>query len=187
MNKELESLSAVRMAIWRELSNATRDKAHAWRTPVLATVNGGSADARVVILREVEEQNARLLFYTDERAGKVAQMKIAPAGCLVMWSPTLRWQVRCHVRMTLDVSGLAATSRWAKIRLSPAANDYLSNVPPGAPLQDVPDGGSGSGAISRAHFAVVSGEVDRLDWLELAPAGNRRAMFDAAGERWVQP
>jgi pyridoxamine 5'-phosphate oxidase len=185
MDTKFETLSAIRMAVWRELSDATHDKAHAWRTPVLATVNGDAADARVVILREVEEHNRRLRFYTDERAGKVAQIGITPAGCLVMWSPALHWQVRCHVRLTLDVSGLAATSRWAKIRLTPAANDYLSNVPPGASLQDVPDGGSG--ALSRAHFAVVSAEVYRLDWLELAPTGNRRAMFDAEGERWVQP
>lgn len=173
------------MAVWTELSNATRDRAHAWRTPVLATVNGNAADARVVILREVDEHHGRLLFYTDERAGKVAQMSIAPAGCLVMWSASLHWQVRCHVRLTLDVSGLSATSRWAKIRLTPAANDYLSNRPPGAPLQDVPEGESG--AISRAHFAVVIGQVDRMDWLELEQTGNRRAVFDAGGERWVQP
>lgn len=189
MDTKFETLSAIRMAVWRELSDATHDKAHAWRTPVLATVSGDAADARVVILREVEEQNGRLRFYTDGRAGKVAQIGIAPAGCLVMWSPTLHWQVRCHARLKLDVSGLAATSRWAKIRLTPAANDYLSNMPPGAPMQDVPDGGSssGSGAVSRAHFAVVSAEVYRLDWLELAPTGNRRAIFDAEGERWVQP
>ena len=46
---------------------------------------------------------------------------------------------------------------------------------------------SGSGGVSRAHFAVVSAEVYRLDWLELSPTGNRRAMFDDEGERWVQP
>lgn len=187
MDTKPKTLSAIRMAVWRELSHATHDKAHAWRTPVLATVNGDSADARVVILREVEEHNGLLRFYTDERAGKVAQMRLAPTGCLVMWSPSLHWQVRCRVRLTLDVAGLAATSRWAKIRLTPAANDYLSNMSPGARLQDVPDSGSGSGAVSRSHFAVVSAEVDRLDWLELAPTGNRRAIFDGEGERWVQP
>ena len=187
MDTKLETLSAIRTAVWSELAAATRAKDHAWRTPVLATVEGATADARVVILREVEVQHQRLRFYTDARAGKVAQMRIAPAGCLVMWSASLHWQVRCHVRLTLDVSGLAATSRWATIRLTPAADDYLSNLPPGAPLLDVPDGGSGSGAVPRAHFAVVSAEVERLDWLELAPTGNRRAIFDVEGERWVQP
>ena len=180
-------LSDIRAAVWKELSAATHDKSHAWRTPVLATVDGDAADARVIILREVDEEGGLLRFFTDERAGKVAQLRIAPTGCLVMWSPSLHWQVRCHVRLTLDVSGLAATSRWAKIRLTPAANDYLSNMPPGAALQDVPGGGSGSGAISRAYFAVVSAEVERLDWLELAATGNRRAIFDSLGERWVQP
>jgi pyridoxamine 5'-phosphate oxidase len=187
MDTRYETLPAIHIAVWKELSDATHDKSHTWRTPVLATVNGHTADARVVILREVDEPERRLRFYTDERAGKVAQIRAAPTGCLVMWSPVLRWQLRCHVRLTLDVSGLAATSRWASIRLTPAANDYLSNMPPGAPLQDTPDNASGSGGVSRAHFAVVSAEVYRLDWLELSPTGNRRAMFDDEGERWVQP
>ena len=187
MNTRLEGLSAIRTAVWRELSDATHDRAHAWRTPVLATINGDAADARVVILREVDKDEGRLRFYTDERAHKVAQIRIAPRGCLVMWSPSLRWQVRCHVRLKLNTSGLAVTSRWAKIRLTPAANDYLSNMPPGAPMQDLPDKVSGSGSVSRAHFAVMSAEVDSFDWLELAPTGNRRAIFDAEGERWVQP
>jgi hypothetical protein len=29
--------------------------------------------------------------------------------------------------------------------------------------------------------------VQSLDWLELHPDGHRRAVFDAAGGRWVQP
>jgi hypothetical protein len=37
------------MAAWRELSDATYDKAHACRTPVPETVNGDSADARAVM------------------------------------------------------------------------------------------------------------------------------------------
>jgi hypothetical protein len=34
---------------------------------------------------------------------------------------------------------------------------------------------------------VVTAQVLTLDWLSLDPAGHRRAVFDAAGARWVQP
>ena len=40
---------------------------------------------------------------------------------------------------------------------------------------------------SRAHFAVVVARVERIDWLDLDPAGQRRAVFDASGARWLQP
>jgi hypothetical protein len=44
-----------------------------------------------------------------------------------------------------------------------------------------------SGAVSRDYFAVISAEITMLDWLELHPDGNRRAIFDEQGARWIQP
>ena len=36
----------------------------------------------------------------------------------------------------------------------------------------------------RAHFVVVSSEIDRLDWLHLAVSGHRRACFRFDAGRW---
>ena len=185
MTDRLQTLAEIESAVWRELAATARDKAHAWRTPVLATVDGDAADARVIVLREVAQDEKRLLFYTDERTAKVLQLRSHPCGTVVMWSAALGWQLRCRVRLTLETSGLAATSRWAKIRQTAAAREYLSPVPPGTALAEVPH--QNSGAVSRAHFAVIEAAIDSLDWLELHPDGNRRAVFDAAGARWLQP
>jgi hypothetical protein len=70
--------------------------------------------------------------------------------------------------------------------MTPAAQDYLSPLPPGSPLAPgaappLPERGS------REHFAVLTAEVLALDWLELHALGHRRAVFDAAGARWVTP
>ena len=54
MIPHLTDLEAIRAEVWRQLAQATEDKQHAWRTPVLATVNGHLADARTVVLREVD-------------------------------------------------------------------------------------------------------------------------------------
>ena len=185
MTQRLTSLPALGAEIWAELVRCSADKLHPWRTPVLATVLGETADARTVVLREVVVREKQLLFYTDERAGKVHQLLNHPHGTIVMWSHRLGWQLRCRVRLTLEVSGLAASSRWARIRLTPSAQDYLSPLPPGAPLADVLH--AGSGAVARDYFAVISAEVEAVDWLELHRDGHRRAIFDAEGARWVQP
>jgi hypothetical protein len=185
MPARLTTLPEIESAVWQRLGQAVTDKAHEWRTPVLATLNGDAADARTIVLREVSERQKQLLFYTDERAGKVAQLLNRPHGTVVMWSRNMGWQLRLRVRLTLEMSGLSATSRWARIKLTPAAQEYLSAMPPGTPLGDVIH--AGSGAVSRAYFAVISAEVEAMDWLELHPEGNRRATFDAQGARWVQP
>jgi hypothetical protein len=185
MPDRLATLDAIEAAVWKQLEAAVPDRSHEWRTPVLATANGEAADARVVVLREVDERQKQLLFYSDERAGKVAQLLNRPHGMVVMWSPRLGWQLRCHVRLTLEMSGLSATSRWAQIKLTSAAHEYLSAMPPGTPLANVRH--AGSGAVARDYFAVICADITMIDWLEIHVDGNRRAIFDAQGARWIQP
>ena len=185
MTERLTSLDAIQAEVWRQLERATHDKHHAWRSPVLATVDGDAADARTVILREVDAHQKQLLSFTDDRAGKVTQLLRHPRATLVMWSPALGWQLRCRVLLSLEMTGLAATSRWARIKLTPAAQDYLARLPPGAPL-DTPEAVAAD-ALNREYFAVISAQVLSIDWLELHRSGHRRAVFDEHGGRWVQP
>ena len=186
MDKRLATLEEIEAAIWDELARAAADRQHPWRVGVLATVacEDGEplADARTVVTREVEVATHTLLIYTDARAGKAHQLQKHPIGTLVMWSPVLGWQLRCRVRLELEEDGLAVSSRWAYIRQTPGAHDYLSPLAPGSPLESplTPRGG-------REHFAMISAAVESLDWLELHPDGQRRARFDASGRRWLQP
>lgn len=175
-------LAALHERLWEELVSAVHDKAHAWRTPVLATVGGpAGADARVVVLREVEAANRSLVFFTDARSPKAAQMAAHPTGTMVMWSPTLGWQLRLGVNLQIETTGLAVSSRWARLKMSPAAQDYLAPRAPGAAISTTPE------RASRAHFAVVTAQVKAMDWLSLDPSGHRRAIVDEHGARWVQP
>ena len=182
----LLSLPEIETALWRELGQAATDKQHPWRTPVLATTDGNFGDARTVVVREVNADEKRITVYTDQRSAKVAQLADHPIGTLVMWSPRLNWQLRCRVRVTLETSGLAVSSRWAQIRLSPGAQDYLSPLPPGSDLPHEPaPTGEERGALP--FFAVMEAEVLSIDWLELDDDGQRRALIDDKGARWVQP
>jgi pyridoxamine 5'-phosphate oxidase len=176
--------AAVRTGLWQQLGLACSDKRHGWRTPVLATVDGDAADARTVVLREADEAAQRLLLFTDARAHKVAQLRRHPRGTLVMWSTELGWQLRCRVQLSVEDSGLSVSSRWARIKLSPAAQDYLAPVAPGTALGGAVAGG---GPPAREFFAVVTAQVLSIDWLELHAQGHRRAVFDETGARWVQP
>lgn len=185
MAARLQSLDAIEAALWRELARAVRERDHAWRTPVLATTAAdGLADARTVVLRDVDAPRRRLVIYTDSRAGKAQQLAAQPRGMLVAWSAALSWQLRLRARFELHTDGLDVASRWARLKLSPAAQDYLSPLPPGSTIDGplpAPD------RASRHHFGVLTAHVESIDWLELHAEGHRRAAFDAAGARWLQP
>ena len=78
---------------------------------------------------------------------------------------------------------LPLATRWARLKLSPAAQDYLSPQAPG----DVLDNTLGTRS-QRAHFALLEAHVLSIDWLELHAQGHRRARFSAdATARWLQP
>ena len=183
MTTRLESLDQIHQACWQELARAPRNKAHAFRVMSLATVAGEVADLRSVVLREVLADEQTLLFFTDARSPKVAQIQRQPAGTLLAWCERLSWQLRLRVQLEVQTSGLAVSSRWARLKMTPAAQDYLSPLPPGAPVEHpLPE------RSTREYFAVVHARVQAIDWLELHAEGHRRAVFDAAGQgRWLTP
>jgi hypothetical protein len=176
-------LGTIRERIWMELGAAVHARGHPWRTAVLATSGGpAGCDARAVVLREADPKAGELVFFTDARSPKATQMVQHPHAVMVMWSADLGWQLRLGVSLMLETSGLAVSSRWARLKMSPAAQDYLSPLAPGTPLSH-----PSPERATRDHFAVVTAQVLSTDWLSLDPAGHRRAVFDVGGARWVQP
>ena len=178
----LDSLHMIERACWRELDLAAKDRQHGWHVMTLATVDGPRADARSVVVREANEAAHQILFYTDHRSAKVAQIAANPQGVLVGWCTRTSWQVRIQVRLQVQTSGLEVSSRWAKVKLSPSSQDYLAALPPGTPVDRYqPERGS------RDHFAVVVAEVQAIDWLELHSDGHRRARLAGSDSAWLTP
>ncbi len=190
----LQTLPEIEAALWRELGRAALDRHHEWRTPVLASADAdGVPDARTVVLREVDAGGAQLVLYSDARAGKVRQLRAQPLGVLVLWSTRLSWQLRVQARFEVHSDGLAASSRWLRLRASPAARDYLAPQAPGQALEASGSAApsavpiSAGAAAQRGHFAVVLGSVLTIDWLELHRDGHRRARFGGGSAAWLSP
>ena len=182
MNTRIESLHLIERSCWQELEAAAAQRGHPWRTMALATTDGEVGHARMVILREVDAARQQLIVYTDARSAKAAQIASHPLGTLLAWSAELGWQLRLRCRFAIDSGGLAASSRWARLKLTPAAQDYLSPLAPGSVLTPYD-----SPRATRESFALIVAAVEAIDWPELHADGHRRAAFDARGARWLQP
>lgn len=177
-----DDLPAIEQALWRELDACVGQPEHGWRVATLATVDGARADARAVVLREVEPARRRVVFYTDARSPKLRHAGANPEGTLLLWSRELGWQLRLAVTLEVLSSGPEVASRWARLQATPAAQDYLSPLAPGSVIErPTPERGT------RAHFAMVVARVRCIDWTEIGTGGHRRAAFDSQGARWLQP
>ena len=182
MISRIDSLALIETQLWQELQRAARQAGHEWRTMALATVEDNMAQARTVVLREVDSAARELIFFTDARSPKVAQIQAQPVGTLLCWSSRISWQLRLRVHLEVQTAGLKVSSRWARLKLTPAAQDYLSPLPPGSPVAEryEPE------RASRSHFAVVTARVLTTDWMELHADGHRRAHFGPDGACWLQ-
>ena len=180
--ERLEQLPDIERRVWDELSRAPHDKAHPWRMGVLATTDGSEGHGRSVVLRDADPLRRALLFYADSRSPKVDQIERHPRGTLVLWWPQRGWQLRLRVHLSVETAGLTVSSRWARLKMTPGAHDYLSPLPPGSTVDTpLPERGT------REFFGVVTATVGHIDWLELHASGHRRASFDADGQRWLVP
>lgn len=174
----------IQQRIWSELGRATKDRHHAWRTPVLATSGpDATPDARTIVLREADARACILRFYTDSRSTKVEDLAAQPRASLVFWSKRLSWQLRVKVVLTVHTTGQMVDSVWSRVNQSAAAADYLSAIAPGTPLcVPCPELTS-----HQHHLAVMSAVVQEIDWLELAKGGHRRARFRCKSWEWLVP
>lgn len=194
MKARLESPDDIRQHIWRELSRASHDRHHAWRTPVLATATDvGGVNARTVVLRGVDAALGTLVFYTDARSGKVAELAHQPIGMLVFWCGRLHWQLRVRVQVTVHTSGPEVEALWQRVRQSASAGDYLAPEAPGTPRVEA-RGTPTQASVCQpeslgeaTHFTVLKAQVTEMDWLELGRAGHRRARVQPGAWTWLTP
>lgn len=177
------ALDRLESRVWTELVRAVVDRHHEWRTPVLASVDAdGAPQARTVVLRRADASARVLEVFTDRRAPKVAQLRVAPQAVMVFWSTRLHWQLRVQARAQVEVDGPAVDQAWGRLSRGASAADYLAPRAPGTPLGVDP-----GEAREGHHLAVLRFEVVSLDWLALRREGHRRARIDAAGAVWVEP
>lgn len=172
--------------LWRLLRRASADRHHPWRVVALCTQGADGPRARSVILRQVHEEDRRLVFYTDRRSHKVHELAQCDRVALLCWDPRHQHQLRMTGQAALDGSSDAVAAHWATVP-ERAQLDYASPLPPGSPLVDgsseqggppAPGGAAAQDPTTRlrarGHFAVLQVQVCEMDFLELDRQGHQR-------------
>lgn len=189
LDTPLRTEAEIRHRIGLELQRATKDRHHEWRTPVLATVGLDQLpQARTVVLRQADASLSQLQIFTDHRSPKVAELTASPHAMLVFWSTRLSWQLRVRTLATVQATGPEVEAVWGRLSQSAAAGDYLSACAPGDAM---PTGHTettaDAGLQAPHHLAIITLQVQDIDWLELARSGHRRAVFSAEQWAWRVP
>lgn len=172
--------------IWQKLQTVPAGENSAWRVAWVASHEEASGpQLRQMVLREVSVERRELVFFTDPRTPKWAQLRNNRAT-VGFWSPEDKQQLRCSGMSRLHENDEIAARHRATLP-SHSAGDYAALRTPGSTLA-APEQGQETG--ENWHFGVLVVVVDELDWLALSRSGHQRAKFHWQSTwqgQWVQP
>lgn len=180
---------------WRLLARGVADRRSGFHTPMVASLGrDGRPRARVVVLRGADPQSWTLRFHTDRRSEKFSELLADPRMALSGYDPGNKIQMRIEGRAILHTDDKVAEAAWVGSRemsravygIQPGPGQELVKADafslPGQPEEVV---------AARPNFCAVTVQAETLEWLYLASAGHRRALFRRDGavvtSSWLAP
>jgi hypothetical protein len=184
------TLQALREEAFRRLSGGIGDRASAFHTPALVTVSPeGAPEARTMVLRGFDGEARTLRLHTDARSGKLAGLARDPRCQVFGYDAAAKLQLRLDGSAQVHDFDALADEAWAGSRES-SRMCYAASDGPGTPV-GAPPAAPRDAVAGRANFRAVVVRFHRLEFLELAAAGHRRARFawrdDMLEATWLAP
>ncbi len=162
-----------------ELVNGSVKKGHPFKYFTLGTLLNGIPQQRTVVLRKVQE-NLDLLFYTDKRSAKVAQIKENPHVSALFYHPKKLLQIQLQGKATVKENPELLRKIWKTIP-EKMQRDYRTVLPPGVPT-DAPE------AIEylsdHHHFCMIELEPNTLSYLKLNRPHHLRVRYTRHQNDW---
>ncbi|MBJ9752980.1 pyridoxamine 5'-phosphate oxidase family protein [Burkholderia cepacia] len=192
-----ESLAQTYERLWSCLESGVSAQRSPFTMLQAATLGiDGAPKVRTIVLRQVNRADHVLSFHTDARSEKVAELRRDPRIALVACDLDALVQIRAEGVASICDDEAQRRAIWQSSRPHTLLL-YRAPLPPGTPVES-PEAAHVS-ASPRANpdddgyenFCLLHVSVTRIEWLELARAGHRRAVFDlhegGCEGRWIAP
>ncbi|MGY4837575.1 pyridoxamine 5'-phosphate oxidase family protein [Burkholderia pyrrocinia] len=192
-----ESLAQTYDRLWSCLESGVGVQRSPFTMLQAATLGlDGAPKVRTIVLRQASRADRVLSFHTDVRSEKVAELRRDPRIAIVASDLDALVQIRAEGVASICDGEAQRRAIWQSSRPHTLLL-YRAPLPPGTPVespeaahvsarQDTVPTGDGY-----ENFCVIHMTVTRIDWLELARAGHRRAVFDLQESgcegRWIAP
>ena len=183
----MNRLEKIAKEVWENLGAATTQKDHPWRYTSLSTLAKNQPESRLIVLRQIDNSQRNLIFYTHYLSSKIAQIQSNPRGCCLFWDEKRAVQLRLKGNIVIHFEDDTSARHWVKI--PPYRRfEYTRSSPPGSKLsasneeKDLRE--------SPSFFAVLQFYCEEMDWLKLGRTEHLRAQFQWKEEwqgEWVMP
>jgi len=177
---------------WNFLFRATVERNNPFRNASIASIEDGVPQNRIVVLREVNPQQRTLIYWTDKRSDKVAQLRSNPSLSALFWNEKRKLQIRASGTTTLLQNNDLTREAWDKIGIR-GRKSYATSQAPGTTIEQDSDGLPAQWGddldlqdteYAYDNFMIILQEVTSMECLHLHQEGHQRARFDWNGEAW---
>ncbi|WP_175655334.1 pyridoxamine 5'-phosphate oxidase family protein [Burkholderia ambifaria] len=192
-----ESLTQTYDRLWSCLESGVGTQRSPFTMMQAATLGlDGAPKVRTIVLRQVSRADRLLAFHTDARSEKVAELRRDPRIAVVANDLDALVQIRAEGVASICDDEAQRRAIWQSSRPHTLLL-YRAPLRPGTPVESpeeahaTPSPGDAPTDDGYRNFCLVHVTVTRIDWLELARGGHRRAIFDLNDDgyegRWIAP
>ncbi|MBR8183976.1 pyridoxamine 5'-phosphate oxidase family protein [Burkholderia ambifaria] len=192
-----ESLTQTYDRLWSCLESGVGTQRSPFTMVQAATLGlDGAPKVRTIVLRQVSRADRLLAFHTDARSEKVAELRRDPRIAIVANDLDALVQIRAEGVASICDDEAQRRAIWQSSRPHTLLL-YREPLRPGTPVESpeeahaTPSPGDAPTDDGYRNFCLVHVTVTRIDWLELARGGHRRAVFDLTDDgyegRWIAP
>ncbi|TGN97758.1 pyridoxamine 5'-phosphate oxidase family protein [Burkholderia sp. USMB20] len=194
-----ESLTETYDRLWSCLESGVGAQRSPFTMLQAATLGlDGAPKVRTIVLRQVSRADRLLSFHTDARSEKVAELRRDARIAIVANDLDSLVQIRAEGVASICDDEAQRRAVWQSSRPHTLLL-YRAPLRPGTPIASPEEAHVAAGATTGTsatddgyrNFCLLHVTVTRIDWLELARSGHRRAVFDVNDDgyvgRWVAP
>lgn len=178
-----DTLIDVLSNVSHELHRGALDRNHPFRFVSMATVSDNTANSRLVVLREIQ-QDLSFVFFTDKRSQKISDLSENQAATLLFWHAGKKVQVSVKGKVEIHNQDAKAEEYWSGISID-GRKAYGSTLAP-ADIVDRPEvAHDWPCEISSEFFSVIIVHPEELDVLQLHKLSHYRAQFRYEKSEWL--
>jgi pyridoxamine 5'-phosphate oxidase len=188
-------LNKIYLKIWNLLNEGLKNRNDPLHIPSFICGQDKFFDARIVVLRGIDQEKKLLWFNTDIRSNKIKILKSNPRASLLFYSKNEKIQLRVQVKVKINYQNNLTEKSWKKTAHM-SRQCYLGSDAPGtntlkatSGLTEKVDNLKYSIEESESgykNFCVIENYISSMEWLYLAAKGHRRAKFSFKNENIIK-
>ena len=169
---------------WNHITGAGNKDEKVTRTITVCNYSAGYVNAYTVVLREAIAEDKSLVFYTDIRSEKVAEIRQDNRLTIITYKEDSKEQLIFKGTAIIYHQNATTQHYWTRDGFK-GRRSYLAQPAPSSVVTEPGDGleylndkeFDETDMEGYENFAVVKIEVSEIEWLKLSRSGNRRAKF----------